>query len=66
MMARMQTKGSPYELLVGMYTSLATIGISTEVSQKLRDLPYDSALYLNRRMQVNLHINVYGGIIHNR
>ena len=47
MLARMQIKGNPLTLLVGMQAGTATLGNSVGVLRKLKtELPYDPAIAL--------------------
>ena len=74
MLARMQRKGSPPTLLVGMQAGAATLENSTEVPQKIenratlqssncttRDLPKDTKTLSKGYM----YLNVYSNVIYN-
>ena len=76
MLARMQRKGNPPTLLVGMQAGAATLENSMEVPQKVEtELPYDLAIallgiYLPQRykcsdLKVHVHPNVYSSNVHN-
>ena len=76
MLARMQRKGNPLTLLVGMQTGAATLESNMEVPQEVKNrLPYHpnggTTRYRPQRhkcsdLKGHLHPNVYSSNVHNR
>ena len=76
MSARMQRKGNPLALLVGMQTGAATLENSMEVPQKIKNRTtlkpsnyttrYLSKGYKNADSKRHMHPNVYSSALDNR
>ena len=76
MLVRMQRKGNPSALLVGMQTDRATLANSVEVPQKMKNRTtlwpskcttrYLPKGYKNGDLKRHMHCNVYSSIINNR
>ena len=69
MLVRMQRKGNPFALPVGMQTGATTLENSMEVSQKIKNsnctTRYLSKGYQNADLEGHVHPNVYSSTINN-
>ena len=75
MLVRMQRKGNPFALLMGMVTGIATLENSVEVPQKVKNRTtlqpsngttrYLSKGYKNADLKGHMHPNVYSNTINN-